>query len=396
MSFTGTFTINPYWSYSSTFSKAYASAFDSSLDIYVELERHLGQSIEARKSELPACLSGELGSYLIWSKLQEEKLDVPLASIEVTPRQFLDSLVGMVWAMEMPNADLDAAKQWYFVKWCQEQERTPYFDTGFAQEFYDYTKDALALYEAHSSQHYQRRPSIAGKIGFAIAPSFYLRRLRKSQEATPQIAFLEKKLIIASKEFDVAAPNLSQHFDLNIFINQFYNLSRIPKLDASLFYITIKTFVGDGTSESRLRIAQSHGLRAESPLIDWRLLEFFASFSPEIWASPDLLAAFPSFWLQEHETPQPISKWPITAPIPEHLLLSPEVWAILQGLETGLLVESGLITSSWIKKALSNPKAHLRALYAMLILEIWMRLFIDLPLREENKEIPLIDLLQRG
>jgi len=393
ISLKGTFSISPYWSFSSTFSKAYSSEFDSSLDIYCELERQMGQSIELHSSENPACLSGELGSYLIWNKLKDKQSTVPLVTLEISPTQFLDSLVGIVWAMEMPNGNVDAARQWHFIKWCQANDYTPYFDTGFAEEFYDYTKDALRLYETHPMRHGIKPIMLKDKIAFALAPKYHLQLLRKSQQATPQIAYLEDKLIIPTKEFAKAAPNLCRHFDPTIFIHQFYHLSRIPKLDASLFYLAVKTNVSDGVSESRLRLAQSHGIAAKSPFIDWRLLEFFASFSPEIWASPDLLASFPSFWLQEHEVPHDIAKWKQTPEIPESLLLSEEVWKVLRGLERGLLVESGLINQSWIKRALGSPKSHLQSLYATLNLEIWMRLFVDLPLRAENKEIPLADLL---
>lgn len=395
MLLTGPLTIAPYWSFSNTFSKAYSAVFDSSLDIYCELERQIGQSIQTHQSDAPACLSGELGSYLIWNKLKDKEQNTPLVTLDITPQQFLDSLVGLVWSMEMPNANIDAARQWHFIKWCVANGKTPYFDTGFAQEFYDYTKDALKLYEAHHAHQMIDEITLKDKLAFSWAPKWYLQKLKKSQAASPQMAFLEKKLMISSHEFAKSAPILHRHFDLDVFIHQFYHLSRISKLDASLFYLAMKTSVTDGISESRLRLAQAHGLHTQSPFIDWRLLEFFASFSPEIWASPDLLAAFPSFWLKEHEVTIDIATCQHQPAIPEKLLLSPDVWQVLKGLDRGFLAESGLISAQWVKRALCKPQAHLQSLYAMLILEIWMRLFVDLPLREENKDIPLRDLLQR-
>ena len=47
-----------------------------------------------------------------------------------------------------------------------------------------------------------------------------------------------------------------------------------------------------------------------------------------------------------------------------------------------------------VGQILTAVKMHLHALYAMLILEIWMRLFIDLPLREYNKNLRLEDILK--
>lgn len=397
LSLSGAFSILPYWSYSSTFTKEYSSDFDTSLDIYCELERRIKAAINRSSTTSAGCLAGTIGSYIIWDTLKETASKKPqLIEPELTATDFLNSLIPMVWAMEMPNAEASSLQSWALAKACKEQNLTCYFDTGFSAEFYDYSKEAQELFQSHYAVTRNTDRSIWAKLGFYLNPRSHLQSLRKRQEATPQIAFIENKLLLSPAEFEKAAPELSKHFDVNLFIHQFYHLSRIPKLDASLFYLTMKSAVTDGLSESRLRIAQNHGIQSQSPFLDHHLLEFFSSIAPEVWASPDLISAFPQFWRQSREIKEDIASWPKTTPLPEALLLSKDVWPWFCGLEKGMLVDTGLVSASWIKKALATPQKQLHALYAMLILEIWMRLFIDLPLRHSNKDLKLEDLLTRG
>lgn len=396
LSLTGSFSIRPYWSYSSTFSHQYSRGFDSSVDIYCELERQIKASITRRAStQNAACLSGNIGSYMIWDTLQASN-KASLLQIEPTASDFLANIVRMVWAMEMPNAEVSALTSWNYVNACKAQNLTCYFDTGFSAEFYDYSKEAQELFQSHYLVHRFFEPTFWSKLGFRLNPKKSLNTLRKMQEATPQIAFLENKLLISPDEFAEAAPELGRYFDVNLFIHQFYNLKRIPKLDASLFYLTIKSAVTDGLSESRLRIAQNHGVVAQSPFLDHRLLEFFSSIAPEVWASPDLISAFPNFWKQSHDVTSDVNTWPKTSPIPESIFLSKEVWPWFCGLEKSMLVDTGLVSPKWIKQALQNPKEHMHDLYTLLILEVWMRLFIDLPLSHSNKDVRIEDILVRG
>ncbi len=395
LSLKGPFSIIPYWSFSSTFEKEYSSEFDTSRDIYCELERHIKTAILQIDGKKTAYLAGKAGSNIILDTLSEQGHVPNLIKIEPTPSDFLSSLIPMIWAMEMPNSEMSSLESWMYIQKCQQENLTCYFDTGFKAEFYDYSKEALELYQTHYPVHRHDFRTIWSKLAFYLIPRRHLRSLRKMQEATPQIAFLEKNLLLSDVEFERAAPELSRHFDATLFINQFYHLSRIPKLDASLFYLTIKSTVTDGLSESRMRFAQSHDVRALSPFLDYKLLEFFASISPEVWASPDLIAAFPEFWKENHPSQNnaPLSTSQTNL---EELLLSKDVWPWLAGLEKGMLVDTGLINSHWVKMALSTPKKHLQALFAMLVLEIWMKLFIDLPLRESNKDLKLEDILIRG
>lgn len=392
----GSFSITPYWSYSSTFEQEYSRGFDSSIDIYCDLERQINASIARRApGKNAACLSGNIGSYIIWDALQG-KSNISLLEIEPTADDFLASIVQMVWAMEMPNAQVGALTSWKYINACKEQNLTCFFDTGFSAEFYDYSKEAQELFQSHYLVPRNFEPSFWSKLGFRLNPKKSLSTLRRMQEATPQIAFVENKLLISPDEFADAAPELGRYFDVSLFINQFYNLKRIRKLDASLFYLTLKSTVTDSLSESRLRFAHACGVQAQSPFLDYRLLEFFSSLPPEIWASPDLLSAFPKYWLQNKEITGDVAAWPKASPKPDAIFLSKDVWPWFCGLEKSRLVETGLVHPKWIKKALQNPKEHLLDLYTLLILEVWIALFIDLPLQESNKDLRVEDLLVRG
>ncbi len=388
LSLSGTYKICPYWSFSSTFTKEYSVRFDSSIEIYCEIERQLQSAIQKRATKNGSVVSGKLGSLLISDFLHE----ATTLDATPTPQDFLSSLIPMIWAMEMPNAECSASESWKFAELAKATSRTAYFDTGVSTEFYDFSSDALEVFQTHYKVPRYTGPSVWSKLGFFLTPRMHLETLRKREVPTPLIGFMENKLLLPPNEFISLAPELSRYFDVNLFVHQFYHLQRIPKLDAGLFYLTIKSFVSDGLSESRLRIAQSHGLQAQSPFLDYKLLEFFASIAPEAWASPDLIARFLDFWKQNHEVSEEMGAWPIAPPVNEKLFLSKEVWPLFVALRKGVLVEMGLVSSSWIKKALKEPKPYLKVLYALLILEIWFRLFIDRPLLEANKELTLQEL----
>ncbi len=387
LSLDGSYSIKQYWSFSSTFARHYSAHFDSSYEIYCELERHIQEAIEKRRVERPAVLSTTLGSQVIVDSLKNQTTEIIK---QVTAQDLLSNLIPMVWAMEMPNAELRAIETEIAMQECAQQQLTPFFDTGFRAEFYDYSKEALDLFQTHYKVHRHEEQTVLSKIGFKLFPRTHLETLRKKQEATPQTAFIESALLLSPDEFSRGAPELSKYFDLNLFINEFYHLSHIPKLDASLFYLTIKTFVTDGTSESRIRLADAHGTQSESPFLDYHLLEFFGSISPEVWASPDLISAFPKFWQENHATLPKAPPTDIKA-----LLLSEEVFPWLKGLDRSMLVDIGLIRPTWIKSLLNDPKKNIHALYALLVLEVWMRLFVDLPLRASNKDLHLSDILKK-
>lgn len=390
---TGQFSISPYWSFSSTFSSQYSSRFESSTDIYCELERQIKNAIERRGPKKIGCQSGTIGSYMIWDSHSKQG---QLIDVAPTADDFLKNLIPMVWSLEMPNATNCWLESWKFVEACKQQNLACYFDTGFEAEFYDYSKEALELFQSHYLVKRNFEPSFWSKIAFRLFPRVQLDAMRRMQEATPQIAFLENNLLFSQKEFREAAGELSSYFDLDLFIHQFYNLNRIAKLDASFFYLTIKSRISDGISESRLRIAQSHGIKSQSPFLDYHLLQFFSSIAPEIWASPDLISAFPKYWKQNRDVPEEVSLWKNGPQTNFDILLSKELRPWLLGLTRGTLVETGLISSSWLKKALKTPEKYIQGLYAILILEIWMRLFIDLPLQKANKDLKLEDILKRA
>ncbi len=383
----GSFSIQQYWSFSSTFARHYSQHFDTSYEIYCELERHIKEAVEKRSRERPAIISNTLGSQVIADSLKNSTQEIRKT---VSPKEFLENLIPMVWSMEMPNAELKGVETLACVRECQKESRIPFFDTAFRAEFYDYSKEALDLFQTHYHVRRYEERTLSSKLAFKLFPKMHLEGIRRRQEATPQTAFLESALLMSPEEFAMGAPELSKYFDLDLFIHQFYHLPQIPKLDASLFYLTIKTFVTDGTSESRIRIADAYGVDSESPFMDCRLLEFFGSINPEVWASPDLISAFPKFWQENHPMEPTTPSTDIKA-----LLLSEEVWPWLLGLERGMLVDIGFLRPAWIKRLLKSPKKYIHAIYAILILEVWMRLFVDLPLAASNKDLAINDILKK-
>jgi asparagine synthase (glutamine-hydrolysing) len=71
-----------------------------------------------------------------------------------------------------------------------------------------------------------------------------------------------------------------------------------------------------------------------------------------------------------------------------------EIREIFKLLPHGTLVESGLISESWLRHKLEeSPVDSFRYLWAILMLEIWFRLFINRPIESKCPEVSLKELL---
>ena len=426
ISFTGKLSIHSFWSFSSFFSK---STHKSTSEVYDKIADTIEESVRKRietTSNPPAILSGTIGSDLLEQTIKKQTIKEtrPAVSysiafqaqephhfisphtsknnqVTITPETFLENLIPLIWSLELPIASIEAMVDLQFMKACQKNHMTPFLDTGFEQEFYDYT-----IHETDFETSSKRRKRVFTRLFNSVknqflqlllfsTPDIALGYLRKKQEHDPRLDFMEKQALLSEAQLKACSPALGNLFHLDLFIHQFYNLPRIPTMSASLFYLNIKTYVIDAISEKRSRIAQNFGIFPQSPFLDLDLLEFLASLSPDAWESPDVLASFPSYQFSHLESPMTTNNEQPDTLLWAEWVNHPEIAALFSSLQRGLLVESGFISKSWLRKCLKDRKGTtFRILYSVLILELWMRLFIDLPMSQANVKIPLKDLLQ--
>jgi asparagine synthase (glutamine-hydrolysing) len=416
VSFDGKMVIHSYWSFSAAFAKAKTCGLSSSEEVFQSLAAHVNGAIRARYEQgmpYPAVMDGPIGSKIIGAAFLQATEEPPIPSplcvfdslsgpapakptpamVTITPEKFLKTLIPMVWTAEVPVADINAIPSWHFVALCQKHNLSPFFDSGFDAEFVSYatprarkerrnsynpTLSSSIMKKLHEGSHY---------ILNAFFPDLALEALRKAQQSDPHIHYFENHALMPREEFGEASPALGKLFSPDLFLHQFYHLGRITSEPASLFYLAFKTEVIDKLHFLRSKFACSMGMQANAPFVDTELLEFLASLSDPIWASPDILSSFPTHYLSQEVTPPP-------APNFDKWFDHPGICSLFRALRGGLLVESGFITHSFLEHSIRMKNTqNFLFLYSLTILELWMRLFIDLPLSKTSGEISLNDLL---
>lgn len=421
-SLSGKLTSQPYWSFSKSFSKQHTQHFETYEELYTHLLNTIYSGLDARIKEglateelsCPAIFSGTAGSCLIEKYLLTQSKLIPSSSIRfseddekttthtrsntlIGPQSFIQSLIPLVTAMEMPIAEINHIQTYQHVQWCSHHNLRAFFDTGFENQFchYDTERSQITWSQnkthAFASQLLNTLGTAFSRSALQLFPKQILQLLRKFQH-DPLIQFVETNALVPLQELKRLSPTLHRYFQPDLFLHQFYHLPKIPSHPAALFYLTMKTTVIDKIHTARNAIARAYGVTAENPFLDLALLETFASLDETIWASPDILPSFPAFALQTVHTYTPI------AAADEHVfsiwMQHPTIMAHFHALTRGILVESGFVSSEYIRALLKRASSSsFKILYALIILEIWMLLFIDRPMSKRQEPIRIEELL---
>jgi|GEM_PF-4121520 len=417
ISFDGNIQIHSFWSFSSYFIKAKTATPTTVQETYLTLHSKINDAVKSRYEKgmpYPAILSGSTGSKIIQEAFLQTTDEPPIPSLivefdpltspfitppqghaiaSITPEKFLNSLIPITWCMEVPTADLDALSCWHFSQLCQQHNLSPFFDSGFDAEFAN--SSSVLLRKAILTELHKWHPSRLKMWAHEKIYSFIelfsckaaMQFLRRIQKQDPRMAFFEERGNLSHSELLEASPSLGKLFHFDLFFHQFYHLPRIHSEAASLFYLTFKAEVIDKIHTRRFKLAQNFSLQPNAPFVDIELIEFLASLNENIWASPEILSTFPQHYLKAEASPQKVldlSQW----------FFHPSIRALFNALKNGLLVESGFITHHFIDKMV-RQQSHksFSILYSLVILELWMRLFIDLPLSHANSEISINELL---
>lgn len=403
--------IHSFWSFSAGFSKSKKRSFATSQELFEEIQKYISRAVACRvQQNLPyGAVGGQsIGANLIHEVLSENQhLPVPSLSTQfsgtsdpsdsvITPAYFLKNLASMIWSMEIPSSDFSHFSNYHFASKCHKLNLSPFFDTGFDQEFYDYSSPAVK----HTMEQ-GRKPSNITEIFQYVGQKFYrlyalmapqlaLKSLRKMQTKDPRIHFLERESLFPGKKLIQAAPTIGKLFQGDLFLHQFYHLPKVSSEPASLFYLMMKTEVVDKIHTIRSKFALDFATVPQSPFLDLEFIEFLASLEESVWASPDMLASFPTTFLMNQEYSISKEKKSFSA-----FLRDPQIMAVFQTLRTGFLVETGFIAAQFVEETLRDTSDNSpRILYQLLVLELWMRLFVDLPLSQSNTNLSLNELLR--
>lgn len=426
--------IQPFWSYSSFYEKPINTP---SNDIVRHLDQLLLTAVKERvpQNENLACfLYGGLGSsatasYLkkvcdkerIWTytigyqnentqnveAAREVAKDLDLRHLDkmITPETLLDDLVKIVWHLDEPLADPNILVTWRLSAMAAEHAHHAYSGMGSDELLAGHHRYAA---QSASTSSFKRllqgsipllKQSIAPLIKFIYKPSAYT--LVKESRTNPwQFDYLRYNALFDENTLAAASPFLKNGFDPEVFLHKFHNLDRIKSLMSSFIYFDVKTRLADCYVLQYERLTSAHHVDWHPPFLDQHIVEYLAgipsaennSEKENIFLLREIVKReFPESFINRPKNSKKdfFKKW-----------VEPSgLFPLFKLLSKGTLVESGLISEAWISAHNATPKKcseSFKYLWALLILEIWFRLFINKPIQSMPPEISVKELLSES
>ncbi len=421
--FNGHKRIVPYWSCSSFFCTEVEEKGDAIQD---KIDSLLRSEIERRTSgEVTGCfVGGGLGSATVASYLRNPKPTALTTIFEGETQQDLDAaesvaralrlphehrslsldrllkdLVPVIWYLDEPLADPNIITSWHLTRIAKEAGIHTVFSGMGADE----------LLGAHLRYHSEGRASsftrrlaalpspLVRKLIIplirGINPRLSNRVLRHSLTNPSVVAFLKHHAVFRERQLRRVSPALAPYFDSDVFVQKFYQMVTIKKAGSNSQYIDIKTRLPDLYMAQMERLTTAAGLRWETPFLASPLVEYLAAIPAEEKGNPGGVTS-PLQRLMNGVLPQEFLKRP-KGSRRHHLdgwrdkTLMQEAMKLLQN---GSLVEAGFVSPSWLKRAAT--RAHFTQLFSILVLEIWFRLYINNPIREQAPKVWVSELLR--
>ncbi|GAB4228962.1 MAG: asparagine synthase (glutamine-hydrolyzing) [Chlamydiales bacterium] len=423
--------IHPYWSLSSHFT---ADNPQSRKRAAEELDQRLRSAILARTPKLDhvGCfVSGGLGSASVAYYLQdslmpdniiaytvgfegENEEDVDAAKIfsktlklqhEVellSPDNFLDEIVKILWFLEEPIADPNIFTTWNLAKLASKEQSVIFSGMGSDELLTGHNRYTISERRIPEYSLVKRISSpFLHKVLLPIlnycSRKFAYSLIKEFRSDPWQSEYLKHNAVFEDKEITHAFPTFSGMFNTDTFLSKFTHLNRILSPVSSFRYLDIKTRLPDYFILQYDRITAAFNLDWRSPYFDKGLIEFLCSF-PEPTFLKESEAAFLLKTIFADTFPKKVLNRPKRTR--KHLLEDwvekSELPTLFHMLNRGSLIETGLLTQSWLNEktaSVQTMKRSFRLLWTVLILEIWFRTYINFPVTQHPPEARLIDLL---
>ena len=334
------------------------------------------------------------------AKQVSEKLDIKMQTHSVTMNTLLDDLVKIAWHLDEPLADPNVIAIWDIARIASSQVKTIYTGMGCDEMFAGHTRYVTTQTQ---EKHVRYQTPLAG-LRKMLTPLFnYIYKpiafqfLKHSRTNPWQFEYLSQKALFTESEIAKASPRLANIFDPETFLHKFHRLSQVKTTLESYLYFDVKTGLPDNYILMVERLTAAFNLDWRAPYLDRNLVEFAASLPEPEFLTEDQTAAYLKKILRE-SLPATVVERPKTTRTDflRTWLSGFELRNIFQLLTEGTLVEGGLISESWvheqIQKLSVSPDAF-RHLWAVLMLEIWYRLYINHPVRISAPDLTVKELL---
>lgn len=406
--------IHQYWSLSSY---CHPVAIENKHEIISHLNILLHESVAASipKNSTPGCLlSGGLGSasiaYYMRQVLPNAKISAYTVAFQgeniqnlraaeevahslklnhsneiITPQNLLDDLVKAIWYMDEPIADVQFISTWKLIE-LAKASRVLFSGMGSDELLAGHTRYVISTHEL--SPWHRLIQTLMPFIKRFLLPMMMqiyqggaLKLLKCSRTNPWQSGYLRQNALFGDEVRRQAAPSIADQFDLTVFLNQFQNLPKINSTISSYLYVDFKTRLVDNYILQYERFSTVQGINWRTPFLSSSIIEYLMGL-PE----PNQIAKHETFYilkeLLKNELPSAVinrTKTARTNFLNSWVEVS-NLAEIFKTLPNGTLVEMGLISKKWLMENTATPEKRresFRYLWAILVLEIWFRLFIN-------------------
>lgn len=434
--------IVPYWSYSSLFKKRihlHKSQIISKIDALLKMSVKESLSLNRLKTNPALAVSGGLGSATVAAYVRHYKKDELLygetttfkggnqenfdaaqivckalklseKSSEITPELLLKSLPKIVWYLDEPLADPFILATWKLAESTSHVSNTLFSGMGSDELLAGHSRYTLKERSESKKpsllEFWKWLPSKFSKeflkdylfpIVNIFSPNAAYKLIKNSTDDNQQFEYFRKFSLMDEELLSVAAPKLIGHFDPNTFLHKFHKLSNIQTQVSTFQYFDFKTRLPDLYILQYERLTRAHNISWQTPFLSKDLIEFTATLpEPEnlieeetaAYLKPLISDYFPIDFINRPKKgkKEMITKW----------AENQEVIEIFHLLKKGTLVETGIISLKWLEEQLiteTKVKESINILFAILVLEVWFRLYINRPPSEIAPEITLKELL---
>jgi hypothetical protein len=295
---------------------------------------------------------------------------VPLPTL--SPKAALKDLVKIVWHLDEPIADVNVARIWHLAETADKSASPLFVDIKTTIEDFENQKIKEPLSFAHLAARMPKwlQKSLIFPLSSTFARNFHWRVLRSidiNQELMDHLPAIE---LFSQHERKHLSPFLYRTFNPEIFFERFHHLSAFKTSQEQMYYLNAKTKIPDSLLFQYDRLLSPFRITFEAPGAE----------------KEGLLNSFKAPLGKKSHRVNPISQ-----------SCDHKQWKeIFHLLEKGRLVEEGLISPKWLRHHLGFPhviERTFRQLFAVLVLEIWFRLYINQPMGKVNLNQSVKELL---
>lgn len=427
--------ISSYWSYSSYFEhplQNHRNTISQKLDVL--LNEATKKNIPLGAQTIGTLLTGGLGSssiayylknnagdraieaFTAWYKKETEKdyeaahevseiLNIPQHSQVVTPQNFLDDLVAIVWYLEEPVADPNVIAFWKMAQSASKYTTNVFSGMGCDELLAGHSR--YSMEEQQNTLFINLQNTLRQMMCRYIIPvvnkiyrPWAYDLLKHCRKNVWQNEYLRANALFSSTELEEISPALCDLFDPEVFLSKFHNLGHIVSPTSTYIYFDVKTSLPDLYILELERMTAAFALQWHTPFLDRKVIEFLASVPLEEQLPEKDTASFLKTIMNAVFPPSIVNRPKRRRPeFLKDWIENSELHLIFSDLTKGTLVEVGLVDDEWIKQAVKTPesrKENFHYLWSILTLEIWFKLFINNPIRNEPPNMSVRDFLLQG